>query len=154
MADVLPNQMPHNSNCNCRGGVENCVVDGARCKDDNVVYQANVTAVGKRKEGYVGMSHPSFKTRIGNHKSDFKYPAKRRHTRLAGYVWTFKDEGLEPKVEWQFLARASVYKPSTKTCRLCISEKYFIMHSKNNLASLNKRTEFFSSCLHKEKLLL
>ena len=67
---------------------------------------------------------------------------------------SLKDEGLEPKIKWQFLTRATTYKPSTKTCRLCISEKFHIMHSKQDLASLNKRTEFFSSCLHKEKLLL
>ena len=154
VADALPDQRPYNSNCNCRGGVENCPVDGARCKDDNVVYQANVMAVGKRTEGYVGMCHPPFKTRIGNHKTDFKYTAKRIHTKLAGYVWSLKDEGLEPKMKWQFLARANIYKPSSKTCRLCVTEKYHIMHSKDNLASLNKRKEFFSSCLHKEKLLL
>ena len=115
-----------------------------------MIYQAGV---GKRKEGYVGMCAPTFKSRFGNHKTDFKHPGKRKHTRLAGYVWSLKDEGLEPRIEWQFLARASTYRPSSKTCRLCISEKFHIMHSKNDLASLNKRTEFFSSCLHKEKLL-
>ena len=107
---------------------------------------AGVTAVGKKKEGYMGMCAPTFKSRLGNHKTDF--------TRLAGYVWSLKDEGLEPRIEWQFLGRASTYRPSSKTCRLCIMEKFHIMHSKSDLASLNKRTEFFSSCLHKEKLLL
>ena len=154
VADDLPNQRPYNSNCNCRGGVDCCPVDGARCKDDNVIYQAGVTAVGKRREGYVGMCAPTFKSRFGNHKTDFKHPGKRKHTRLAGYIWSLKDEGLEPKIKWQFLTRATTYKPSSKTCRLCISEKFHIMHSKQDLASLNKRTEFFSSCLHKEKLLL
>ena len=154
VADNLPDQRPYNSNCNCRGGVECCPVDGARCKDDNVIYQAGVTAVGKRREGYVGMCAPSFKSRLGNHKTDFKHSGKRKHTRLAGYVWSLKDEGLEPRIEWQFLGRASTYRPSSKTCRLCIMEKFHIMHSKSDLASLNKRTEFFSSCLHKEKLLL
>ena len=63
-------------------------------------------AVGKRTEGYVGMCHPPFKTRIGNHRTDFKYTAKRKHTRLAGYVWSLKDEGLEPKVEWHTRRRS------------------------------------------------
>ena len=129
-------------------------MDGARCKDSNVVYQANVFAPGKRKEGYVGMCHPPFKSRLGNHKSDFKHSGKRNHTRLAGYIWSLKDAGLEPRVEWQFLATSTIFKPSTKTCRLCTSEKFHIMHSKDSLSSLNKRSEFFSSCLHKEKLLV
>ena len=150
----LPNQRPYNSNCNCRGGTEKCPVDGARCLDTQVIYQADVTAAGKKKEGYVGMSAPPFKVRYGNHKTDFKYPGKRVHTRLAGYVWKLKDEGLDYRIQWQFLARASTYKPSTKTCRLCLTEKFNIMHSRGDMASLNKRKEFFSSCLHKEKLLL
>ena len=119
-----------------------------------MIYQADVTAAGKKKEGYVGMSAPPFKVRYGNHKTDFKYPGKRVHTRLAGYVWKLKDEGLDYRIQWQFLARASTYKPSTKTCRLCLSEKFHIMHSRGDMASLNKRKEFFSSCLHKERLLL
>ena len=52
------------------------------------------------------------------------------------------------------MSRTDRDRPSSKTCRLCIMEKFHIMHSKSDLASLNKRTEFFSSCLHKEKLLL
>ena len=154
VADALPDQRPYNANCNCRGGVDNCPVDGARCKDDNVVYQAGVSAVGKRKEGYVGMCAPSWKSRYANHKTDFKHTGKRKHTRLAGYVWSLKDEGLDYNIKWQFLSRSSTFKPSSKTCRLCISEKFHIMHSKDSLASLNKRTEFFSSCMHREKLLL
>ena len=70
-------------------------MDGARCLDTNVIYQAEVTAVGKKKEGYVGMAAPPWKSRYGNHKTDFKYSSKRRHTRLAGYVWQLKDEGLD-----------------------------------------------------------
>ena len=129
-------------------------MDGARCLGDNVIYQADVSAVGKKKEGYVGMAAPTFKSRYANHKTDFKHTSKRRHTKLAGYVWQLKDEGLDYQIEWQFLARASTYKASSKTCRLCLSEKYHIMHSRKDMASLNKRKEFFSSCLHKEKLLL
>ena len=144
---------PLDKNCNCRGGVENCPV-GARCKDDKVIYQAYVTAPGRRREGYVGMSAPSWKLRYANHTSNFRNPGARVRTKLAGHVWELKDEGLVPELKWQFLATAPTYKPSTKTCRLCIAEKFYIMHSKGDLASLNKRSEFFQSCMHKEKLLL
>ena len=154
VADIMPEQRPFNSNCNCRGGTEKCPVDGARCKDASVVYQADVTAVGKRKEGYVGMSGPSWKLRYNNHTDTFRHSNKRVRTRLAGYIWTLQDEGLSYNIKWQFLARANTYKASSKTCRLCLSEKYHIMHSRQDMASLNKRKEFFSSCLHKEKLLL
>ena len=153
IADDLPPQRPLDKNCNCRGGVENCPVE-ARCKEDMVIYQAYVTAPGQRREGYVGMSAPSWKLRYANHTSNFRHPGARVRTKLAGHVWELKDEGLVPELKWQFLARAPTYKPSTKTCRLCIAEKFHIMHSKGDLASLNKRSEFFQSCMHKEKLLL
>ena len=154
VADVLPEQRPRNSNCNCRGGTEKCPVDGARCKDDHVIYQADVFATGKTKEGYVGMSAPSWKLRYNNHTDNFRHTNKRIRTRLAGYIWSLKDQGLDYNIKWQFLARANTYKASSKTCRLCLTEKFFIMHSRQDMASLNKRKEFFSSCLHKQKLLL
>ena len=58
------------------------------------------------------MAAPPFKTRLANHKTDFKYTGKRKHTRLAGYVWQLKDEGLDYNIEWQFLARAPTFKAS------------------------------------------
>ena len=100
------------------------------------------------------MSAPSWKLRYANHTSNFRNPGARDRTKLAGHVWELKDEGLVPELKWQFLATAPTYKPSTKTCRLCIAEKFYIMHSKGDLASLNKRSEFFQSCMHKENLLL
>ena len=35
-------QLPGNSNCNCRGGNESCPMEGAMCKDTNLLYQATV----------------------------------------------------------------------------------------------------------------
>ena len=70
---ALPDQWLHNSNSNCRGGVDCCPVDRAGCKDGNVVNQAGVTAVDKSNEGYVGMCAPS---KYANHKTDFKHTVK------------------------------------------------------------------------------
>ena len=43
----LPDQLPRNKNCNCRGGSDNCPMDGARCLDAKVKYQATVVEEGK-----------------------------------------------------------------------------------------------------------
>ena len=37
--------------------------------------------------------------------------------------------------------RAPPYNPITNTCRLCLMEKYYIMHTPQN-ATINKRSEF------------
>ena len=51
VADTLPKQRPSNSNCNCRGGIDKCPVDGARCKDSNVIYQADDPGRGSQSVG-------------------------------------------------------------------------------------------------------
>ena len=56
---------------------EKCSVNGARCKDDHVIYQADVMAAGKTKEGYVGMSA---QLRYNNHTDTFRHTNKRIRT--------------------------------------------------------------------------
>ena len=79
-------QLPRNSNCNCRGGTVNCPIEGARCQDSNILYQAKVEEEGKPDATYVGLTSNTFKVRYGNHKTSFKYSAKRINTSLAGHV--------------------------------------------------------------------
>ena len=112
-----------------------------------------MTAEGKPKMKYVGVSGPSWKLRYGNHKASFTHSTKRKQTRLAGYIWSLKDEGIEPNVKWRILARCQPYRASNNTCRLCLREKFILMH-KPGEATINSRDEFFSGCLHKHSLLL
>ena len=151
MTNNLPKQRPYNSNCNCRGGTENCPMDGARCLDKCTIYEATVSAVGKADETYVGLSKPEWKSRYNNHTDTFRHSRKRVRTRLAGYIWKLQDEGVAYTLKWKTIATARAYTSSSKMCRLCLMEKVKIMHTG---ATLNKRTEFFSSCRHKEGLLL
>ena len=140
-------------NCNCQGKNAICVMEGGRCKDSGVVYQAEVTAEGKPAKKYVGITAGSWKLRYGNHKTSFKYSHKRINTKLAGYVWSLKDEGLEPEIKWRILSRNQAYKASSNCCRLCLKEKYILMHMPEEV-TINSRDEFFSGCLHKHTLLL
>ena len=114
----------------------------------------NVSAKDKPVMKHVGVTAaPSWKLRYGNHKASFKHSAKRKATKLAGYVWSLKDEGLEPEIKWRILSRNQPFKASTNTCRLCLKEKFYLMH-KPEEANINSRDEFFSGCLHKHTLLL
>ena len=107
--------------------------------------------VGKEKETYIDLSMPEWKARYANHKTNFKHSAQRNKTTLAGHVWDLKDKGVDHSIKWKILTRAQPFTPSSKMCRLCLTEKVMIMHTGS---TLNKRTEFFSSCRHKEGLLL
>ena len=99
---------------------------------------------------YIGLSKPEWKTRYGNHKTNFKHSAQRVKTTL-GYVWELKDQNDDFNIKWTTMAKARAFTPSSKMCRPCLMGKVKIMHTGS---TLNKRTEFFSSCRHKEGLLL
>ena len=73
------------------------------------------------------------------------------YTTLAGYIWKLQDEGVPYNIKWETIVTARAFTASSKKCRLCLMEKVKIMHTG---ATLNKRTEFFSSCRHKEGLLV
>ena len=132
-------------NCNCRGKKKTgCVMEGSRCLDKGTVNQAEVTALGKPKEKYVGIAYR-------NHTFTFAHKEKRKNTKLSGYIWQLKEESLDYNIKWRILARCQPFKASSKSCRLCLREKYILMHHPE-LASLNARDEFFSGCLHKHSL--
>ena len=146
-------QLPGNSNCNCRGGNESCPMEGAMCKDTNLLYQATVVEPGKPDATYAGISAPSWKIRYGNHTHSFRHSGKRGNTSLAGYIWRLKDQQRDFTIKWKTLATLPTYNPTTNSCRLCLVEKFTIMHQPE-LATINQHDEFYTACRHKEAKLL
>ena len=67
---------------------------------------------------------------------------------MSTHVWRLKDKGRPIRVTWTILARARGFNTSTGVCRLCLVEKFFIMFHRET-ASLNSRTEIYSSCRHR-----
>ena len=45
------------------------------------------------------------------------------------------------------------YNPLSKKCRICLKEKYFIMHRRDG-STLNKRSEVYNTCRHRRGKLL
>ena len=72
---------------------------------------------------------------------------------LTDRLWKLKDKGIAHEVTWSILATASGYNTTTKQCRLCLTECWFILF-KEELATLNRRQEIFSSCRHRARLTL
>ena len=70
-------------------------------------------------------------------------------TALSTHIWELKDKGIPHELTWSILATASGYNTTTKQCRLC----WFILF-KEELATLNRRQEIFSTCRHKARLTL
>ena len=146
---------PAKSECNCQKAHLPCIMGGT-CVAGNVIYQGAVTRHDTGKtDFYTGLSEPSWKLRWGNHKQNFKTDsrANRTATCLSKHIWMLKDKGVGYSIKFKQLAKAKSFNPITKVCRLCLTEKYFLMFKPEG-ATINSRSEFFSACRHKSKLLL
>ena len=141
--------------CNCNKASLPCVM-GGKCVQVSVVYEGAVTREDTgQTEFYTGLSEPSWKLRWNNHKANFKSDTKanRTATCLSKHIWQLKDKNIKYSIKFKQLALAPSFNPVTKQCRLCLTKKYFIMFKPEG-ATINSRSEFFSSCRHKTKLLL
>ena len=139
--------------CNCQGGPATCPMQG-QCLTDSVVYRASVTETASgNKETYTGLTANTFKARWNGHNSDMRLASGRSKTKLSNHAWSLKDSGTDFDVEWDFIERATSFNPITKKCRLCLVEKYHIMHNHDS-STLNKRQEIFNTCRHRKQKLL
>ena len=138
--------------CNGHRGGRQCPLPG-NCMARGVVYGAEVTntATGE-KETYTGLTEGTMRDRIAKHEGNCRH-RDQPGTRLSSHVWKLKDEGSPFTISWQILSRASSFNPTSGMCRLCLKEKYLIMFAPAT-ATLNKRSEIFSSCRHRKGKLL
>ena len=136
--------------CNCLVG-ETCPV-GGQCLRGPVVYRAAVTA-NNATEYYTGLAGNNFKERVTHHNSDMRHSDQRGNTTLSTHIWNLKDSGTDFTLDWSLIQNAPIFNHTTKTCRLCNTEKYLIMFKPEG-ATLNDRSEFYSTCRHRKKNLL
>ena len=135
--------------CNCQKPP--CPLQG-KCQTDNLVYQAKVKT-DSEEQTYIGLTATTFKLRLANHKTSFKYESKRGTTTLSNYVWDLKNRGVEYDLEWSLIGRAQPFSPISGICNLCNLEKYHILFTPE-MATLNKKDEINNWCPHKVKMLL
>ena len=145
------NQVEPSCNCqvNNRG---NCPIPG-RCTTPSVVYRATIRRHDNCSvDCYTGLTGDKFKTRYNKHQSDIR-TGKRTASKLAYHVCRLKDENIHHDISWDIVARAPSFNPTSKVCRLCVTEAYHIIFTPGG-ANLNKRDELFGFCKHKWKNLL
>ena len=140
--------------CNCRGrNKANCPLEG-KCLTPHLIYQADVTNnIDDEYKFYYGLTETTFKERYNNHTKSFRHFRYETETELSKYIWKLTQENKIPTIKWKIIQ--IVYsKVKLNFCKLCLTEKYYILNALGNPALLNKRSEFISSCRHKNKLLL
>ena len=133
--------------CNCRNKDE-CPLDG-NCQTKSIVYKAEITTtdVGETKE-YIGMTAGTFKARYANHKKSINSPRYSNETELSKYAWKLKQNNRPYTIKWSVLSHASPYTTGANSCNLGLEEKFYLMKSHKD-RTLNKRTELFSKCRHR-----
>ena len=137
--------------CNCKNGPATCPVDGV-CQTRGVVYQATVVREDNNiTETYTGLTARPFKDRLYEHTQDMNNE-NRKGTSLSKYVWKLKKQNIRHNVSWKILSRRTSFNPATKRCNLCLREKFCIIFKPEG-ASLNSRSELFSTCRHRKTLL-
>ena len=118
------------------------------------MYRATVIETVSRKvETYTGVTGNTFKERYNGHKSDIRHRKNRHNSTLANHIWDLKDEGKDFDLDWSLIERGPSFNPITKKCRVCLKEKRNILYNRTG-ASLNKRSEIFSTCRHRKQKLL
>ena len=132
---------------------EECPLDG-KCCTESIVYKCEVTAPEKPKKVYIGLTAQKFKNRLSSHNTSFKYERYRHNTALSDYVWTLKNEEIEPNLKWSIMKHAKSYSNTSKSCSLCLQEKLEILRYPDKTELLNKRSEILNKCRHGNKFVL
>ena len=135
--------------CNCTGEMGPCPL-GGNCLVNSVVYKAEVN---DNTNTYTGLTCNTFKERFYGHRHSFRNRDSNKSTTLSSHIWNLKDKNENFEVKWSIIDRASAFNPVTRKCRLCLKEKYYIIFQPEG-ASLNERSELYSTCRHRRKQLL
>ena len=108
-------------------------------------------------ETYTGVTKRKFKKRWDEHKSSFRHLDQSGATKLSVHIWDLRGDNVDVDIfndlNWGIIAQCVPFNPVTNICRLCLEEKFRILFEPAN-ASLNQRSEFFTTCRHKEGWLL
>ena len=111
--------------------------------------------MNQAKHEYIGLSLNTFKSRYATYKYTFDHKNV-QSTGLSEHIWKLTDQGTDYNIKWSIEAFAPAYSQNTSKCQLCLTEKVMIMRSMKSKqhSSLNKRSEFFSKCIHRKFVLL
>ena len=121
-------------------------------RERDILYMAKVSNNKNNEEkNYIGLTERSFKDRLYKHRNSLRYRTKANATELSKYIWDLRDRNIEDvNIESSILDKASTHRNGSKTCNLCLTEKFYIIfHNKENL--LNKRSEILSKSRHRNK---
>ena len=141
------NEPEKKETCNCHVK-DKCPLD-SKCLSTSIVYKAEIsTSDGKETKEYIGMTAGTFKKRYANHKKSLNVPRYSAETELSKYAWKLKKSGKQYNIKWSILKRARAYTAGAARCNLCLEEKVCLLEA-DKKRILNKRSELFAKCCHR-----
>ena len=145
-----PKQRSFGCNCRKKGS---CHLNG-ECLTPKVIYRADVTnEANKDQKFYFGLAETTFKERYNNHKRDVKLIKYQYNTELTKYICNLKNNSIQYNVPWKVVDK--VYgNANLIMCKLCLTEKLWIINHINDNNMLNKKSELVNKCRHLKKFLL
>ena len=141
---------PNLKTCSCTKGKE-CPLE-KKCLSKNIIYKANIIQENGKTETYTGLTSTTFKARLGTHKTSFKNPNVNQ-TSLSNHIKKLAKKNIAHTIKWDILSSAKPFSPVSGICSLCTKEKFYITF-KPGVATLNKKSEMYSNCRHKKRVLL
>ena len=126
----------------CNSRVKNECVLNAECQTPSVIYRADVVNDSNDVEKFhFGLTDITFKERYRNHNRDFKHQKYENSAELRKSVWQLKRDNISFSVKWTINNYGS---PNPLLCKLCLTEKLWIINFINNENMLNKKSELVS----------
>ena len=138
--------------CNCRKK-SSCPLNG-ECLTPKVIYCVDVSnKVNIGQNFYFGLVKTTFKDRCTNHKWDVKCIKYQYNTELTKYIWNLKNNSIKYNIQCKVVDK--VYGNANPTmCKLCLTEKLWIINHINDNNILNKKSELINKCRHLNRFLL
>lgn len=151
---VMKENNENERTCNCPANVrDKCPLDG-QCLSSKVVYNAEVsTEDNNPNRDYIGTSKGPMKHRIAVHKKSFSDKTY-NPTSLSKHIWNLKEKGIRYKIKWSILRRTGGYNSVSKSCSLCLTEKFLIANYPNKETLINERNELVNKCRHDRDVVL
>ena len=128
--------------------------NGKPMSDPQISYRVNVSNNNDNEtKFYYGPTDTSFKKRYDNHKMSFIHEQHKNDTELSKSIWYLTSSHKVPTIKW-CIVRKIHGNAKSDFCKLCLTEKYFILNNLGDNKLLNKKSEFVNKCRHQKKLLL
>ena len=92
--------------------------------------------------GKNGSTQKCLDKRLSNQKSLFNNEDSKNSTELSKYVWLLRENNKIPSIKWK-IVKVVYSKATSFFCKLCLTEKLFILNALGDDRCLNKKNRIY-----------